>query len=108
MDGVLAERHDGAWLAGTPERHLLVEQPQTFEERLALARQCEAEMKLGFPFVVDGMDDAVDRAWAGWPDRLYVVDRDGLVVYRGGKGPMGFRPDELEAVLAEMAEFYGR
>ena len=56
-------------------------------------------MGLAIPFVVDTMDDAVERAWAGWPDRLYVVDIDGVVVYRGGKGPMGFRPDE-QVVIA--------
>ena len=56
--------------------------------------------------VVDRIDDAVGQAWAAWPDRLYLVDLDGTVVYRGGKGPMGFRPDELETVLDELVEFY--
>ena len=108
VDGVLPERHDGNWLMGTPERGLLVEDPQTLAERTALARHCQEEMQLGIPFLVDTMDDAVNHAYAAWPDRLYVLDADGSVVYRGGKGPMGFRPDELAGVLTEMAEFYGR
>ncbi len=92
---------------GTPERELLIEDPLTFEERLAVARECEASLGLGFPLLVDELDDAVNHAYAAWPDRLYLVDLDGTVVYRGGKGPMGFQPDELETVLQELAAFYG-
>ena len=38
-------------------------------------------------------------AYAGWPDRLYVVGADGRIVYRGGPGPGGFRPQEVEEWL---------
>ena len=41
-------------------------------------------------------DDGAARAYGGYPDRLYLVGKDGKVVYRGGPGPRGFRPDELE------------
>jgi hypothetical protein len=107
IDGVLPERQTGTWLMDAPERALLVEDPLTYAERVALARRCEADMQLGFPFLVDGMDDAIERAFAAWPERLYLVDIDGTVVYRGGKGPMDFRPEELGDVLAELAVFYG-
>jgi hypothetical protein len=107
IDGVLPERQTGTWLGDAPERGLLVENPLTHAERLALARRCEADMQLGFPFLVDRMDDAVERAYAAWPERLYLVDVDGTVVYRGGKGPMDFRPEELGGVLEELADFYG-
>ena len=107
IDGVLPERQTGTWLAGAPERKLLVEDPLTDEERMVLARRTEKEMALGFPMVVDHIDDKVNAAYAAWPERLYVVDVDGTVVYRGGKGPMDFRPDELEKVLEEIAPFYG-
>jgi hypothetical protein len=30
------------------------------------------------------------------PDRLYLLDRGGRVAYKGGRGPMGFKPGELE------------
>ena len=48
--------------------------------------------------VVDRIDDAVEQAYAAWPERLYLVDLDGTVLYKG-KGPMDFDPDELEADL---------
>jgi hypothetical protein len=107
VDGVLPERQTGTWLMGSPERRLLVEDPLSFEERVALARTCAQTMRLPCPLVVDGMDDAVEAAYAAWPERLYVVDLDGTVIYRGGKGPMDFDPDELAGVLAELTEFYG-
>jgi hypothetical protein len=107
VDGVLPERQTGTWLLDSPERGLLVEDPLTDEERLVLARVCEREMQLAFPVAVDRIDDAVNEAYAAWPERLYVVDIDGTVVYQGEKGPFGFAPDELEEVLAEMVAFYG-
>lgn len=107
VDGVLPERHTGTWLMGSPERGLLVEDPLTDAERTELARKTEQELGFGFPVLVDHVDDAVNTAYAAWPERLYLVDVDGTVVYRGGKGPMDFRPDELEGVLAELVAFYG-
>jgi hypothetical protein len=57
------------------------------------------------PMVVDGIDNAVASAYGGWPDRLYLVGRDGTIVYLGGEGPFGFKPDELEqAIEAHLAE----
>jgi len=33
------------------------------------------------------------------PDRIYVIDRDGRVAYKGGRGPFGFKPGEMEQTL---------
>jgi alkylhydroperoxidase family enzyme len=33
------------------------------------------------------------------PDRLYVIDRDGKVAYKGGRGPFGFKTNEMEQAL---------
>jgi hypothetical protein len=106
VDGVLPERQSGTWLMDSPERGLFVETPLSMEERLALARRCNEEMALGFPLLVDGLDDAVDAAYAAWPERLYLVDVDGTIVYRGEKGPDGFHPDQLGEVLDELVSFY--
>lgn len=106
LDGILPERQSGTWLMGSPERGLLVETPFSMQERQALARRCAQETELGFPLLVDDLDDAVEAAYAAWPERLYLVDLDGTVVYRGEKGPEGFRPDELAAVLDELVRFY--
>jgi hypothetical protein len=54
------------------------------------------------------MDDAVMTAYAAHPDRLYLVDSDGRVAYAGGRGPWGFKPDELKAAMDETLEREGR
>jgi hypothetical protein len=78
----------------------IVEEPLTFGERRAVANLCMARLDLEpMPALVDGMDNAVERAYAAAPDRLYLVARDGRVAYRSGRGPFGFKPDELEAAI---------
>jgi len=51
------------------------------------------------PMVVDDMDDHVGHLYSGMPDRLYVLDADGRVVYKGGRGPFGFKVGEMEQTL---------
>lgn len=45
------------------------------------------------------MDDALATAFAAMPERLYLVGKDGTVVYKGGMGPMFFRPSEWEQAI---------
>jgi hypothetical protein len=45
------------------------------------------------------MDNRTERAYTAWPDRIYVVDRDGNVAYKSEAGPFGFKPDLLPDVL---------
>ncbi len=44
------------------------------------------------PVVVDTIDDKVNAAYAGWPDRVYVIDAEGKIALKGGVGPQGFAP----------------
>lgn len=71
------------------------EDPKTIEARREVAGQCESAALHGIPTLVDEMDDAAMTAYAAWPDRLYMVGLDGRVVYAGGRGPFGFKPQEL-------------
>ena len=45
------------------------------------------------------MDDAVNRAYAAWPTRLYLVGLEGKVAYAGSMGPYGFKPEKLKAAI---------
>lgn len=67
-----------------------------------MAQTCMRELKLSIPAVVDGMDDKVSKAYAGFPDRLYIVDKDGRVAYKGDRGPRGFKPLEMEKALKKL------
>jgi hypothetical protein len=80
----------------------LVEEPTTLEERNAVATQCSLDLGFDrFPTLVDGMDNAVARAYAAPPARLYVIDRDGKVAYKGGPGPFGLDPEAFEAAIKQ-------
>jgi len=51
------------------------------------------------PVLIDGLDDALARAYGAWPDRLSLIRRDGRLAFQGGEGPFGFRAEELEAAI---------
>jgi hypothetical protein len=78
--------------------------PATFEEREDVARRAAKELEMGIPFAIDGMDDAVAKAYDAHPDRLYIVGADGNVAYQGGRGPKGFSVDAMEKRLTEILE----
>lgn len=48
------------------------------------------------------MEDSTDAAYSGWPDRLFVVDVDGKIAFRGEPGPKGFDPKAMEKALKEL------
>ena len=75
--------------------------PQTIEERRAVAGQCDVTLQHGIPTLIDEMDDAVNKAYAAWPTRLYLVGLDGRVVYGGGLGPFDFKPAKLENAIEQ-------
>ena len=51
-----------------------------------------AQLKLSMPVLVDTIDDQVDKVYAGWPDRIYIIDAAGKIVHKGAPGPGGFAP----------------
>jgi hypothetical protein len=75
-------------------------QPTTFGGRLEVAEKCSSALKMSIPLVVDDVDDRVGHLYSGMPDRLYLIDRRGRVAYKGGRGPFGFTPGELEQAIA--------
>ncbi len=76
-----------------------IEQTDTLEARAGNAKVCLAALKLSIPTVIDNDDNKVNAAYAGWPDRLYVVGMDGKIAYKGGMGPAGFKPAEVDEWL---------
>lgn len=73
--------------------------PRSLEERQGVASECASSLRLSIPFLVDDMKDTANRKYAAWPDRLYVVGASGRVIYKGGRGPWGFRPEEARKAL---------
>jgi alkylhydroperoxidase family enzyme len=76
-----------------------VRQPRDYDERFGVAQLCNKTLKLGFPMLVDTMDDAVNNRYSGIPSRLYLIDRRGKIAFKNGRGPFGFNLAELEHSL---------
>ncbi len=76
-------------------------QPQTLADRVLIANDFSERFEYAMTLVVDPMENPAEEAFAAWPERLYVVGSDGLIAYKGRKGPFGFDPDELERWLEE-------
>ena len=86
-------------MASNDRAGIAVAQPATQQERADVAARCCASLKMTMPLLVDDLNDRVGHAYSGMPDRLYVLGRDGRVVYQGGRGPFGFNPAEMEQAL---------
>ena len=109
-----AHPKDGWWFGGgimgkilekgIPKTATDINDPKTIEERREVARQCEQTLQYGMRTYVDEMDDAVSKAYAAKPTRLYLVGLDGQVVYAGGLGPYGFSPTALKEAIEEYLE----
>lgn len=90
----------GGWRMETNDRvEIAIDQPRTMAERLTVAEQCSARLQLGMPLLVDDIDDRVNHLYSGNPTRLYLIDREGKVAYKAGRGPFGMKPGEFEQSL---------
>jgi len=78
---------------------VLVATTKTADERYQVAGLCVTKLGIELPALVDGPDNQVERDYTGWPDRLYVIDRDGRVALKSAAGPFGFKPADVEATL---------
>jgi hypothetical protein len=76
--------------------------PGDVGERVDLANVCVARLGIELPAIVDDFTDSTDTAYSGWPDRLYVIDREGRIAYKSAPGPYGFKPKEMERVVAQL------
>jgi len=75
-------------------------QPKTLDQRVAIANDFTNRFKYSVPFGIDEMSNAANDAYAAWPERLYILDENGRVAYKGGNGPFKYDPKEVRAWLA--------
>ena len=98
-----AHPEDGWVLQMNRDEHIAIADPTDAGQREEAATSCALHTKIRVPVVIDGMDDAIARAYGGWPDRLYLIGKGGTVAFQGDEGPFGFIPDKLnEAIAAEL------
>lgn len=88
---------DGWATPGNERAGISIADPKTYAERTDVAQKACTALKINLPCLVDGMNDAANKAYAAWPDRIYIVDAAGKIAVKGGQGPGGFAPSVTEA-----------
>ena len=89
------------WQMGSNVREgVLFRSPRSDGERAETAASCVRKLGIHIPALLDGINDATERAYTGWPDRLYLIGKDGRVKFKSAPGPFGFEPAGLKAALA--------
>jgi Iodothyronine deiodinase len=76
--------------------------PKTEDERALVAGACVRKLGIKFPAVLDQFENTTEKAYTGWPDRIYLIDANGRVSYKSKPGPFGFKPDDLSKALAQL------
>ena len=71
----------------------------TLDERAATATSCALNLHIDLPVVLDDMADSTNLAYGGWPDRIYVVGKDGKIAWRSDPGPRNFDVPAAEVAL---------
>ena len=94
-----AHPQDEWQMTSNVDQNICYSQPKTFPERVAIANDFVTRFHFPLPIVIDAMSNAADHAYAAWPERIYIIDESGKIVYRGGLGPFNYHPEEARAWL---------
>ena len=74
-------------------------QPRTFDERVTLAQAFVDRMDVETNVLVDDIDNTANACYAAWPERIYIIETDGRIAYKGGMGPFFFEPEDIVEYL---------
>jgi hypothetical protein len=77
-------------------------QPKTYQERRKLAETACTFWELPIPTLVDTMQPSINSLYDAHPNRTYLIDTEGKIVYRGVKGPRGVNVHESELELRKL------
>ncbi len=86
-----AHAADGSWPVGYAKEKKILEHTD-YEHRCSTASRFLTDESLTIPTIIDGMDNKVNEAYKGWPDRVYLVRKDGKLGVASQRGPWGFVP----------------
>lgn len=87
-------------MTSNEQENVCYAQPKTLAQRLAIANDFVKRFHYDVPLVVDPIENPGNAAYAGWPERFYIIEESGKIVYKGKPGPFGYHPEEVESWLA--------
>jgi hypothetical protein len=77
------------------------QEPKTLADREKWACEDRQKMKCTIPVVMDTFDDKTLKAYDAFPQRVYVLDTKGKVVYSSA-GLVGFELDAVSKVVKSL------
>ncbi len=89
-------------LTANVEADIVFSSPGNIGERSNVANACVRTLGIEFPALLDDLQDSTEAAYTAWPDRLFLIDTDGIVTYKSSPGPWGFQPEELQNELSKL------
>jgi hypothetical protein len=97
-----AHPEDGWQVKINHTQNIVYDQPTRIEDRAAIAADCITSRGTTMPVVIDDMDNTVNKLYSGSPERLYLIDADGIVQHRSPPGPFKMAAIEVwyDALLA--------
>jgi len=89
-----AHPEDGWQVGINKTQDVVYAQPKTIDERAEVAGTCQRKHKIRMPLALDDMDDSINKAYSGSPERLYLIDIDGVVRHQSMSGPFSMQTIE--------------
>ena len=68
-----------------------IREPESLEQRSAVADKLARNKELTMPCLVDGMGNKVAKSYRAWPDRVYLIDESGHIGVTSPRGPFGIK-----------------
>ena len=98
-----AHPEDGWQVEINHDQDVVYNQPTTINERAHVASTCLTRHGISTPVLLDDMDDSINKVYSGWPERLYLIDKDGIVRHRSVPGP--FQMKAIETWYEALKEY---
>src|SRR5262245_20081926 len=99
-----AHASDGWQTEANEKEKVIYDYPKGYDERVSVAETCSTNLGIEFPALVDTIDNKTEAAYTAWPDRLYLIDSSGQVVFKSEAGPFGFKTDLLSKALESISK----
>ncbi len=90
-----AHPEDGWQVDINNTQNVIYKQPTTTTARAAIAADCIQSCDTAMPVAIDDMQNTINKRYSASPERLYLIDADGIVRHRSPPGP--FKLSAVEA-----------
>ena len=73
---------------------------ESFEQKLSYARELQRLENIRLPMIVDHLDGRIHRAYGPWPNALFVIAKDGRLIFRSNMANHRELREFLEDIVA--------